>query len=1217
MSDAQLNVDFKFNTQESKKQTAEIRKDVEAVNDAAQSSNKPLVEREGILERIKKRMAELRVEAEKSTSFVGIEKANIEIQAFEKEINRLTKIGRQGFDDMGNAIPDFSKPTGKIERLTYAANLYKKAITEATNADAITKYNVKLEQTEQQISRLKNTGKSGFDELGNKIVVAEKNTKTFVGTLSTGVERLRRLAYIIPGLGIAGILSLALGPLMKWISSVGEATEAQKLFNSAKQETASSIAKEVAETNLLIDRINSNNTSQQRKQALLDEFIAKNPNVLSALTLQNIATYEGKQAIDQYIESLKEKIRLQALEKAYLESVQKSADLRSGALSEKTDFKWYNTTARVLGDMLTFRRTYEGTQADIKKINEERREDAGKTQDVVSEALLKEIEAERKGQATIAEIQDTSLRSMESQLISVKTRLRNLQKGESAKDLLSEKADLEKQIEQRQKLLGLETGTKASEKEIKEMERSASAAQTMQQKIYDLKAEYTRKSMDKDEEELQAVRDKFIKIAEEAERFNKNPKNKIKVSTTGLDEIRDQAIIDLKYKQETEKLKISLSEQKKLYEDYEEYKTFLGKEKANERYKGLIDIEKSHLENLRAELVKIPVDDPTGAQSSRKEELEKQIREEESMQLKKFNNLLKANLSYQDEYLLAIEQFEADKKKLADEGRLAEVEVLTKKHEDNLLLLTENHVKQLDAYKKLFSDIESMSKMQAKAVLANAREMLANTDMPEELYMKILTLINQAEKALRDDVYNHVGQIGAAFDEMASNVGGLNEGLSNSLHILGDMLHAASTVGTAVGDIKTGIASYSQTKADTGGGALGTIAGVAGIAGPIGSAIGAIGNLAKGIVGVFKAGKESRIQAEKELAAFDAQKYNAEFEINAMYRERLRTQNEINKSTLDGLKETDKLLKAQANEVAADQSKLLRTLQDEQYVAGKKTEKYGGFLGIGKKTRTVDIMGSLAGKSYEQIEQLFISNQLTDRAKELFQQLEKIKKEGVDVDGLLAENTKDIWAKATGTTSESITDSIIKGFENGYRSAEDFADDFKGMMNQATREIFRDFVQNKEMEAFYERYANMAKDGSLNDAQRAELKDIYDAMIGRINDKYEDLKGITGDDFLASTDQKGKSSGGIKGITESTAGRIESEMGGMRLAQLQTNELQRKNIENYLASFERSLAVYRKIEEHTRDTAEHTSRLESIEKALISMDKKMSNYDALIRGGGF
>ncbi len=44
---------------------------------------------------------------------------------------------------------------------------------------------------------------------------------------------------------------------------------------------------------------------------------------------------------------------------------------------------------------------------------------------------------------------------------------------------------------------------------------------------------------------------------------------------------------------------------------------------------------------------------------------------------------------------------------------------------------------------------------------------------------------------------------------------------------------------------------------------------------------------------------------------------------------------------------------------------------------------------------------------------------------------------------------RDLKEMLTGTTSDSITDSILEGFKNGKRGARDFADDFEVMMKDA------------------------------------------------------------------------------------------------------------------------------------------------------------------------
>lgn len=1033
----------------------------------------------------------------------------------------------------------------RLEELREQLTMLEKELARNTNPETSTlgiplensywdKYKEKIKSVRDEIALLENPVPiDQIDESEQKLKHLEEQIDKVGGSVKNSSAFMTMLARVIPGIGLASLFSSALKPLVEMVLNMDifkkKLTDTQKeakLLGDALG--GSEYKKAIATVSELRINIDLAKQGLYDKKAAIKEYNESIGAVAGKVESLSDAEQGLIDNADNYVKMMLYKASATlALEEAAKKAVEASKIAMDGAEVHTNRLKNKNLN---FGDKfwLAFA------------------QDDGKTKEQIAKRTKEKVDA-------------------------VNEELDSFEK--IAADFQRKQADIVKSMGG---VLGFDQ--KADDKAKKEMERSVAAAQAMQQKIYDLKAEYTRKAKSKDEEELQAVRDKFIKIKEETERFNKDKKNQVKVSVEGLDEVRDLALADLKYKQETEKLKISLSEQKELYRDYEDFKTSLGKEKADEKYRELIDTEKSHLENLRAELEKIPVEGASGSQDARKVELEKQIREEESLQLKKFNDLLKANQSYQDKIKIATEQFEVDRDKLLADGKVEEAKVLEKSHADNLLLLNENHIQQLDAYRKLFEGIELLSNAQAKNVIDEAKEMLANTDMPEALYLKIFALIRESEKALDDRIYDRVAEIGGAFDEIAAGVGEMNEGLSTSVGILGDMLHAASIVGKSIGSIKTGIADYGANKANAGGGALGTIAGVAAIAGPIGSAVGAVANLAKGIVGVFKAAKESRIQAEKELAEFDAQKLNAEFEINAIYRDRLRMQVETNKASLDGLKESHALLMSQQKEVERDADRVLKTLQGEEYVSGMRTEKHGGFLGIGKKTRTVDILSSLAGKDYEDIEKLFVSNQLTDRAKELFLQLEKLKKEGVDVDKMIADNTAAIWAKATGTTSESITDSIIKGFANGYRSASDFANDFKGLMNQATREIFRDFVQNKEMEAFYERYANMAKDGALTEAQRAELKLVYDGMIGRISNKYDELKGITGEDFL-NDKANDKAMSGIQ--RELTTEKTASEFTGLTRANFDLNKKQHAVTEKMLEVEERHMNATFEMLRHT------------------------------------
>lgn len=116
----------------------------------------------------------------------------------------------------------------------------------------------------------------------------------------------------------------------------------------------------------------------------------------------------------------------------------------------------------------------------------------------------------------------------------------------------------------------------------------------------------TKRGVDKEktatEQELSAVDAKYAALRKKANDFNNDPKNKAKglrVDAGGLVTAQSNETTAVHNKKEAADLKATIDEQKKLYDEYENYKTKVGKEKADERYKDLINTDISYLEKLK------------------------------------------------------------------------------------------------------------------------------------------------------------------------------------------------------------------------------------------------------------------------------------------------------------------------------------------------------------------------------------------------------------------------------------------------------------------------------------------------------------------------------------------------------------------------------------------------------------------------------------------
>jgi len=165
-------------------------------------------------------------------------------------------------------------------------------------------------------------------------------------------------------------------------------------------------------------------------------------------------------------------------------------------------------------------------------------------------------------------------------------------------------------IDQRIKALQarLKSGSLNSDSEIK-------ARDALQKRIDDLTAKGTIKQKDADELEVESVRKKYADMLKAIEAFNNDPKNKkrgLKVNSSGLDRAQSNEVAAVVDKQETEKLKVTLDAQKKLYDDYEDYKAKVGEAEAKKRYGKELNNYDTYLEALKAKKSQLEGTDEKG-----------------------------------------------------------------------------------------------------------------------------------------------------------------------------------------------------------------------------------------------------------------------------------------------------------------------------------------------------------------------------------------------------------------------------------------------------------------------------------------------------------------------------------------------------------------------------------------------------------------------------
>lgn len=361
-----------------------------------------------------------------------------------------------------------------------------------------------------------------------------------------------------------------------------------------------------------------------------------------------------------------------------------------------------------------------------------------------------------------------------------------------------------------------EAAKKAGLKFDTDDKKTVSQYQSLMDQLAALDKEYARKSFTKDEEELQALRDKFDKIRTLVKRFNADPKNMAKIiALDGLDKLEVSAVDNLTYRQTTDKLKIELDAQKKLFTEFETYKSTFGREAAEKEFADKIDVatnyydflKKKQKENEQA-FTKVEEKTATGPETERVKLLNDAIKKETDEQKQLFNKQLAQLMDYQKKRFLLIENYEAQRAKLVAKGETDAVAELDRQHQEELDSLDDANVKKLASYKALFDGIVGLTYKESRIVLENAKAMVKLLEMSGETKAKILKEIAEVEKMLfsqkLDDVAKYadaIGRLGESFQSLGAALGssGLSEGgamlsgLSSGVNNFLNVIEAAKT----------------------------------------------------------------------------------------------------------------------------------------------------------------------------------------------------------------------------------------------------------------------------------------------------------------------------------------------------------------------------------------------------------------------------------------
>lgn len=933
-----------------------------------------------------------------------------------------------------------------------------------------------------------------------------------VGT-STGILKAFRLALVGTGIGALVVaLGLAVQYFMKLRDQSKAATAAQKEFNDAMKEapkTASSARVELTRMSEQIKLVKEGKIDATKALKKYNEGLGKTFGAAKDLnSAEQMIVKNG----DAYIKMMLAKAKATGV--AELAAKQYSKVIETGMKSDED----------VLGITLT---------------------DGLRDNDVYMASVKRRAEKKRKIEV---DEEEKKYSAFEKLMIKHENEVANISK----KSGLNQFDD-----------------TDTSDKVNKAFQKELDKRQTLLNKLIDLNAGYLRKSLTQDEEEIQAVTDKYATIRREIEAFNKSAKKPI--SLVEFDIMADAAKEDITYRQETKELGKELEIRKKLYDDFEAYKTATSLERANKRFAEQLPLIMSHESDLAKSIAELQDKaDKTGGESERLKallEAQKKLSEEKQKIIDTETiSAIKAAETHAQKLEKINDDYYKSVLRLSEGASIEELNMLDDKRDAAVQAANDEAFLKTKIYKKAAEEAMVITRAQLKEEIKAVEQLLADGSITGALKERLENELSSLKinlnlgvksfnldslKAERDNIQKAINKNLElnnleSFDSLTQSAIDANPELKKLIQRLKEVSQEINRVKKSSDDGATGIKGFiaklegNDTLAkfnewatmasgafsdmsnalggvDTQAGyALNTLGELVGTAADIGGAIASgnpvqiVGAIAKGVSTVFSIGKrvkEMNAAARKSVADFYAQAISGEKEYQNLINEQEISSIRDNKTRLLGIRDEITLRKKQADADAKEFKETMVKVRGQKYIQDQ-TYKHGSWF---KKAKVTNVMGSLEGKSFEQLKELLLAGKLEGETKALVERLVELEQKGYDAAQALADLAKETAEIFTGTTADSLTESLASMFSEGKTGAQDLADFFESTMQDAAMSIFKNKVLAGLMEDFYKDFAAAAEsDDELTAAEIETLRTKWMEDTEKANKRWEQMQEVTG-----------------------------------------------------------------------------------------------------------
>ena len=809
------------------------------------------------------------------------------------------------------------------------------------------------------------------------------------------------------------------------------------------------------------------------------------------------------------------------------------------------------------------------------------------------------------------------------------------------------------------------------------------------------------------ESNADSERDKIIQYFKELKQkvkdFNADPGRRFKVDTkkafSDIENKRQTSLDNVDYAQETKDLLSELEIRKKEYADYENLKFKIGSEAADKQYKSLIRAHKTYIQRLEAEesalynkgrLTTLEDDRYRKVQDA----LQKARTDQKAEESKWLAEMLTNYATYEQKKAGIINQREDDIKRAINSGNRSLIKGITENADKALQQLDESTAREKQKLGGFFDDMILTSEKAVRAQIQNIKQLLDNSTLSPEQKKALQTSLAEAESILgkssnekeRIQLSNRLQSIDAEIlrigndtskaktelDKLFKDRAGVVQRLKdlddlkekiNTLRAIGKAIGGLGGVLSSLGDANPALAELGKTLTSVAGSidefltSMDTLADRAlTSAEKITIAANFIINAISNIVSSAQQNKLKEAEAIKNvteyqrgynLALIQEQKIKEGLSGNIFYKNNMAT-------VRANLKEQVSLVN--------EYNKAMGDLQDGQIKVGT-TKAKRDWVAVGGSTLAGAGSGALIGANAAGVGSIpgaiiggivgFVSGMLKKRQViDVYDNLLKVHKGLVDEEGnlneamaktlltsnLLDAKTKDTLQYVSNLTAEykeaqkeinavikeligdvgnNIMSAIVTDFKaGGLNAGEAFRQGFAKSLERLYEDIIYAAILGKGLEEMQKRIERGFEQGDMNIMETAmyEFLDSYGGKAQAAQDmmkkaqEYAKAKGIEMWKSEGEMKKTGKNSltGAYSQASQESIDLLSGHSMGIKLAVLDIKTLMQSANFDSREVMERSLSVLSGIK---KDTGNIDTNTRDIVPVLKSIDNKMNNSD--------